>query len=72
MLGTNSMKTAPKIAPEIEATPPTTMPTRKLIDRKIGKLSGATNCIDDRAERAGDAGVHRADAEGGGLVAARC
>ena len=32
------------------------------------KLSGATNWIDDRAERAGDAGVERADAEGQRLV----
>src|SRR3954451_10202295 len=41
-LGTNWMKIAPQIAPVMEASPPTTMPTTKMIDRKMVKLSGAT------------------------------
>jgi hypothetical protein len=44
MLGTNWMKSAPYRAPEIDASPPTTIPTRKMMERKILKLSGATNC----------------------------
>ena len=43
MFGTNWVNIAPKIAPGIEASPPITMPTRKVIDRKMLKLSGATN-----------------------------
>src|SRR5215471_19447338 len=42
--GINSMKNAPNTAPEIEATPPITLPTRNPSDRKIEKLSGDTNC----------------------------
>ena len=42
MLGTNWMKIAPKIAPGIDASPPITTPTRKVIDRNTVKLSGAT------------------------------
>src|SRR5262249_27507357 len=42
--GTNSMKNAPNTAPEIEATPPITLPTRNPSDTKIEKLSGDTNC----------------------------
>ena len=41
-LGTNCTKKAPQKAPVIDASPPTTMPTRSVIDRKIVKLSGAT------------------------------
>src|SRR6267142_2403611 len=44
MFGMNWMKNAPYRAPEIEARPPTTMPTRNTMDRKMLKLSGATNC----------------------------
>jgi len=44
MLGTNWMNSAPYSAPESEASPPTTIPTRKVIDRNTLKLSGATNC----------------------------
>ena len=36
------MKIAPKIAPGIDASPPTTTPTKKVIDRKTVKLSGDT------------------------------
>src|SRR5262245_38068905 len=43
--GTNWMKKAPKIAPDIDATPPMTAPTRSPSDRKIEKLSGETNCV---------------------------
>ena len=35
----------PKIAPGIEARPPTTTPTRSVIERNTVKLSGATNWI---------------------------
>ena len=38
------MKSAPKNAPGIDASPPITMPISRLIDRPIAKLSGATNC----------------------------
>ncbi len=37
------MKIAPKMAPEIDAVPPTIMPTKKKIDCCTPKLSGATN-----------------------------
>lgn len=43
MLGTNWMKSAPQIAPLTVAMPPTTMPMRKVIESRAGKLSGATN-----------------------------
>ena len=39
------MKSAPKIAPEIDASPPMTMPTRNVIDRNTLKASGATNAM---------------------------
>ena len=58
----------PKSAPGIEPTPPTTSPTSKAIDSTKVKLSGATNCDRDRAERAGDAGIERAHAESQRLV----
>ena len=38
------MNRPPKMAPEMEANPPTTTPTRKVMERKSVKLSGATNC----------------------------
>ncbi len=65
------MKSAPKIAPEIDARPPTTMPTSRLIDRTDREAVGRDELHRDRAERAGDAGVHGADAEGERLVARR-
>ena len=43
--GTNWMNRAPKTAPEIDASPPMTMPTRKVIDRNTLKVSGATNAM---------------------------
>ena len=45
MLGTNWMKIAPKNAPVIDASPPTTMPTSRKIDSVTVKLSGETNAI---------------------------
>jgi hypothetical protein len=42
MLGTNWMKMPPKIAPGIDASPPTTTPTSRKIDRLTVKLSGDT------------------------------
>jgi len=44
-LGTNWMNSAPKIAPEMDASPPITIPTRNVIERKTSKLSGATKAI---------------------------
>jgi hypothetical protein len=43
MFGTNSTKRPPKSEPRIEATPPATMPTKRVIETKRVKLSGATN-----------------------------
>jgi hypothetical protein len=43
--GTNWMNSAPKIAPEIVARPPMTMPVRRVIDRKTLNESGATNAM---------------------------
>src|SRR5437016_10851378 len=40
--GTNWMKSAPKIAPEMDASPPMTIPTRNVIDRNTLNASGAT------------------------------
>ena len=42
ILGTNWMKMAPKIAPGIDARPPTTTPTSRKIDSVTVKLSGDT------------------------------
>src|SRR5207244_11772939 len=44
-LGTNWTNSPPKMAPEIDASPPMTMPTRNVIDRNTLKASGATNAI---------------------------
>ena len=41
-LGTNWMKRAPKMAPEIDARPPMTMPIRSVMDRNTLNESGAT------------------------------
>ena len=41
-LGTNWMNSAPKIAPEIVARPPMTMPVSSVIDRNTSNESGAT------------------------------
>ena len=43
--GTNWMKSAPHTAPEMEASPPMTMPTRNVIERKTLKASGATKAM---------------------------
>ena len=42
MLGTNSMNSAPNKTPPREASPPTTMPTRKASESGSPKLSGET------------------------------
>ena len=57
------MKSAPKNTPEIETMPPTTMPTRNLIEGRRESCR-ARHRPTKRAQRAGNAGVHRADAEG--------
>src|SRR4051794_33541610 len=44
--GTNWMKKPPRIAPEIDASPPMTMPTRNVIERNTLNVSGATNAIE--------------------------
>ena len=62
------MKIAPYTAPEIDARPPITMPTSKVIDRKMVKLSGRDELHRDRAERPSDARVHRAHPKGERLV----
>src|SRR5207247_9438378 len=49
--GTNWMKSAPKIAPEMDASPPMTIPTRNVIDRNTLNASGATKAMAS-AERA--------------------
>src|SRR5262245_62176937 len=41
-LGTNWMKSAPKTAPEIDASPPMTLPMSRVTDRHTSKESGAT------------------------------
>src|SRR2546422_2192245 len=43
--GTNWMKSAPKIAPEMDASPPMTIPTRNVIDRNTLNASGATKAM---------------------------
>ncbi len=44
-LGTNWMKSAPKTAPVIDASPPMTMPTRSVMERNTLKASGATKAM---------------------------
>src|SRR5262245_6009863 len=44
-VGTKRMKMAPKIAPEIVASPPMTMPVSRVTDRNASKESGATKAI---------------------------
>ncbi len=65
MFGTNWINSPPKIAPGIEANPPTTTPTSRKIDRMTVKLSGDTILHGDAAQRAGQTPVNAGrDAEG--------
>ena len=45
IFGTNSTKSPPNSEPRMEATPPTTMPTNRVIETPKAKLSGATNSM---------------------------
>src|SRR5207249_10431787 len=44
-LGTNWMKNAPKTSPEIDASPPMTLPIRSVIERNTLNESGATKAM---------------------------
>ena len=67
-LGTNWMNSAPKIAPEIVASPPITMPVRKRDRQEDVEGVGRDERDGHGGERARDARVGRAHAEDGRLV----